>query len=171
LTLTDNRPQWEAVLAAASSAFKRAEGLAVQDEAALEPAVQDRLQTVRTMLAADEMDRRFVVRFDEIRLKQTAIHPEASEYKLEIAYPALKEAFRTYYGIEVGATAAEQVMAVLRQRPNPIQEQLLAALDYSLAHAPKKEQQARQWLVALLETADPDPWRMQARQALAAQDW
>jgi tetratricopeptide (TPR) repeat protein len=171
LTLTDNPQRWEAALAAASSALKRAEGLAAQDDAALDPAVRERLQTVRTKLDGDGTDRRFVARFDEIRLEQTAIHPEVSEYKLEIAYPALKEAFRTYYGIDVGATSAEKVLAVICRRPSAIQEHILAALDYSLAHAPKGEDQARQWLIAVLETADLDPWRKQARQALAAQQW
>jgi serine/threonine protein kinase/Flp pilus assembly protein TadD len=171
LALTDNPLRWKAALAQAASDLKRAQGLAAQDDAALDPAVRERLQTVRTMLDSDDTDRRFVARFDEIRLEQTAIHPERSEYKLEIAYPALKEALGTYYGIDVGATSAEQVRAVIRRRPSAMQEQILAALDYSLAHAPNGEHKARQWLIAVLETADPHPWRKQARQALAAQEW
>jgi tetratricopeptide (TPR) repeat protein len=171
LTLTDNPYQWQAVLAAAASAHQRARGLASQDEAALDPALNDRLQALAARLEADETDRRFVARFEEIRLEQTQIRPEGGEYKLEIAYLALKEAFRTHYQIDLQATSAEQVLAVLRRRPEAIQDQLLAALDYSLAHAPRDDQPARQWLIVVLETADPDPWRRQARRALAAQDW
>jgi tetratricopeptide (TPR) repeat protein len=174
LTLTDRPNQWEAVLAEASSAFKRAEGLAGQDDAALEPAVRERLQALRALLGADEADRtdrRFVARFEEIRLEQTQIRPDVGEHKLEIAYPALKEAFRALYRIDLGATSAEQVMSVLGRRPSAIREQLLAALDHSLAYAPKEEPRAREWLIVVLEAADPDPWRKQARRALAAQDW
>ena len=71
LTLTDNPYQWEATLAAAGSSLQRAEGLASQDEAGLEAAVRERLQGLRVVLDADENDRRFATRFDEIRVAQT----------------------------------------------------------------------------------------------------
>jgi tetratricopeptide (TPR) repeat protein len=170
-SLMDNPHQWEATLGVASSVLKRAEGLASQDEAALATALQKRLHDQRTTLNADENDRRFVARFDEIRLEQTQMRLEMSEYKMEVGYTALKESFQTYYGIDFGATPSQQVMAVLRQRRSAIREKLLAALDYSLACAPGQEQQGRQWLIARLGTADPDPWRKQARQALGAKDW
>jgi Flp pilus assembly protein TadD len=90
---------------------------------------------------------------------------------LEVAYSASKDAFQSHYHIELGRTSAEQVMAVIRKRPKIIQGKLIAALDHSLAHLDKGDTQAREWLIAVLEIADTDPWRSQARQALSAQDW
>jgi serine/threonine protein kinase/Flp pilus assembly protein TadD len=172
LTLTNNPYQWEAVLAAAASACKRADGLAAQEEGGLEPAVHERLEALRARLDADENDRRFVARFDEIRLEQTEIHLAASEFKLEIAFPAFKKAFQSHYAIAFGATPPEKVLNVLEQRPLPVRHYLVAALDISLPHVPKEDPQAREWLAAVLQAVESsDPWRQQARSAMEARDW
>ena len=171
LTLTDNPHQWEAMLVASSSALKRAEGLAAQNEAALDSGLLGRLQALSASLNTDEKDRRFIARFDEIRLAQSEIHPAVRELNLELALPTLKEAFETDYQIIVGVTPVEEVVRAIQQRPKAIQEHLLAALDVCLAHVPREEPQARPWLSAVLENADVDPWRKSARQALAARDW
>ncbi len=169
--LTDNPYQWEATLAAALSALKRAEGLAAQEKAGLEPAVHERLKALRARLDADEKDRRFVARFDEIRLEQSELREDHSKHKLEIAFPALKEAFQTHYAITFGATAPDDVMSFLEQRPRPIREYLVAALENSLTYVPKRDPQAKQWLATVLQTADSDPWRKRARAAEEARDW
>jgi serine/threonine protein kinase/tetratricopeptide (TPR) repeat protein len=171
LTLTDNPYQWEATLAAALSAFKRAEGLASQEDAPLEPAVGERLQNLRTILDADQNDRRFVARFDDIRLEQTRLDTRDSRYMKEIAFAWLKDAFHAHYGIDFGVVPATQVVSIIQQRPKAIQEYLVAALDESLTQAPQQEPQARKWLATVLETADSDPWRKRARSAAAAHDW
>jgi serine/threonine protein kinase/Flp pilus assembly protein TadD len=171
LKLTDNPYQWEATLAAAAAELKRAQGLAAQDETALEPDVRERLQALHAGLKADEMDRRFAVRFDEIRLEQTAIHPAISAFKFEIAVPALKEAFQRHYRIEFVATPVEQAASIIRERPKPIQDFLLAALEVSLDYVPKENASTRQWLAAVLDAADTGPWRKRAEQALQAGNW
>jgi serine/threonine protein kinase/Flp pilus assembly protein TadD len=172
LTLTDNPYQWEAVLAEAASAFKRADGLAAQPEAGLEPAVRQRLEALRVRLDADENDRRFVARFDEIRLEQSEIHEAVNAFKLEIAFPAFKKAFQSHYAIAFGATAPKEVLNLLEQRPRPIRHYLVAALEFSLAYVPREEPQARMWLAAVLAAVDSsDPWRQQARAAMEARDW
>ena len=129
------------------------------------------LDALSASLTTDEKDRRFVARFDEIRLAQSEIHVAVRELNLELAFPTLKEAFQVHYRIAVGVTPVEEVVRAIQQRPKAIQEHLLAALDVCLAHVPKEESQARPWLSAVLETADVDPWRKSARQALAAKDW
>jgi serine/threonine protein kinase/Tfp pilus assembly protein PilF len=171
LTLTDNPYHWEATLAAAAFALKRAEGIASQDEAALDPPAAQRLQMLRTALRNDQNDRRFVARFDEIRLEQTRFDTLHSRYKEEIAFAAFKDAFRAHYGIDFGTMPAAQVAGFIQQRPKAIQEYLVAALDLSLIHVPQQEPQARMWLATVLEAADPDPWRKRARTAAAARDW
>jgi serine/threonine protein kinase/tetratricopeptide (TPR) repeat protein len=171
LTVTDNPYQWEAALGAALSALKRAEGLAAEDEAALEPVLREQLLTLRASLDADEIDRRFAARFDDIRLEQSDLDPKRSRYREEIAFAALRDAFRTYYGVDVGVTPVAQVTALTQQRPKPIQEYLVAAFEECLAQAPKPALEVRQWLAEVVDAADPDSWRRQARAALAARRW
>jgi tetratricopeptide (TPR) repeat protein/serine/threonine protein kinase len=171
LTLTDNPYQWEAALGAALSALKRAEGFAAEDEAALEPVLREQLLTLRAALDADETDRRFAARFDDIRLEQSDLDPKLSRYRMEIAFAALRDAFRIHYGVDLGVSPVGRVAALAQQRPKPIQEYLVAAFEECLAQAPKQAPEARRWLAELLDTADPDSWRKQARAALAARRW
>jgi serine/threonine protein kinase/Flp pilus assembly protein TadD len=171
LTLTDNPFRWEAALAETGSGLKRAQGLAAQDEAAVEPAVRGRLQALQALLDADKADRRFAARFDEIRLEQSGLHLATSQFKVEIALPALKEAFQRHYQIEFVATPAEQAVTLIRRRPKPVQDVLVAALETCLDIVPKDVRPARSWLAAVLDGADTGPWRRRAQQAIRASDW
>ena len=171
LARTDNPFDWDAALASALSALKGAEELAAQDAAALDPAVVERLQRMRATLDSDETDRRFVARFDEILRGVIVWDARRSQSKNEESFFKLKDAFKSCYAWDVGATPTAEVASFIQQRPKPIQEHLLAALDAGLARVPKDKPQAQQWLANVLQAADPDPWRKQAREALAAEDW
>jgi serine/threonine protein kinase/tetratricopeptide (TPR) repeat protein len=171
LKLTDNTYAWEAALAAALSELKRAKGLAAQDEAALEPDTCERLQELQTILNADDADRRFAARFEEIRLEQAAVNVAISEFKMGVAFAAVKDAFERHYRIAFETTPVEQAAAILRQRPQAMQDVLLAALEMCLDYVPKDDPQTRQWLSAVLDAADTGPWRKRAQQALQAGDW
>jgi serine/threonine protein kinase len=171
LSQTDNRFQWEATRATALSALKRGEELAAQDSAALDPGVAKGLRALRAALDADDRDYRFVVCFDEILQEMIVWNARRSESKNEGSFLKLKDAFRSYYGWQVGVTATDEVACFIHERPKPIQEHLLAALDVCLTRAPQDNPQARRWLNELLRAADDDAWRKQARSALAAADW
>jgi serine/threonine-protein kinase len=171
LALTDNLFRWGAALAEAASALKRAEGLATQDAAALEPATRERLQALHALLDADETDRRFAARFEEVRLEQAEVNVAISEFKEGTAFAALKEAFRRHYGVEFGATPAGDAVAVIRQRPQAMQDLLLAALEVSLHNVPKDESHTRQWLDTVLDAADAGPWRKRAQLAVQSGNW
>jgi tetratricopeptide (TPR) repeat protein/serine/threonine protein kinase len=171
LKLTDNPYAWEASLAESLSDLKRAKGLAAQDETDLEPAILERLQALQTLLSADEADRRFAARFEEIRLEQTEVNVAISEFKAQVAFTALKEAFQGQYHIAFGLTPVEQAVTILQQRPNGVQDFLLAALELSLDDAPKEDRHVRPWLTAVLDAVDTGPWRKRAQQAVGAKDW
>jgi serine/threonine protein kinase/tetratricopeptide (TPR) repeat protein len=170
LRLIDNPYAWEAALAEAGSELKRARGLAAQDETALDPALRERLQALKAVLDADEADRRFAARFEEIRLEQSGVHMARSVFKEEIAFNAFRQAFQRHYRIAFGVMPVEQAATILRQRPKAMQDLLLAALDISTDTAPTDDPQMRQWLTALLGAADNGPWRRRAHQALQAGD-
>jgi serine/threonine protein kinase len=171
LKLTDSPYQWKAALAEAASELKRAQGLAVQDETAVSPALQKRLEAVESLVHGDETDRRFAARFDEIRLEQTEVNVAISDFKKGIAFDALKDAFQSHYGIAFGVTPAREVAAIIDQRPKPIRDVLLAALELSLEDVAKDDRQARPWLAAALNAADTGPWRKRAQQAVKSGDW
>jgi serine/threonine-protein kinase len=170
-TFTDSPIRWEATLAEAASHLKRAKGLAEHDETALEPTTLERLQALHAELDADETDRRFAGRFEEILLAEYEVNVAKPESKIQISYMALKRAFHDYYRIEFGTTTTEQVAAIIQERSKAIQDLLLASLDVSLEYVPKADHQSQQWLAALLDAADPRPWRKRAQQALRASDW
>src|SRR5262249_26838331 len=104
LQLTDHPDRWKAALAEAASELKRAQGLAAQAESALEPAIRERLGSQKSTLDADETDRRFAVRFEEIRLEQTRVNLEISDFETGVAFAALRDAFLVHYRIEFGVT-------------------------------------------------------------------
>jgi tetratricopeptide (TPR) repeat protein len=168
-TLLDDLAQWGAALHKARSALTRAEALLAREEAAPDPAIEGQLQTLKARLDADEHDHLFVTRFEEIRLEQSWVGVAKSGYDDE-AFPKLKDAFKAY-GMEFGATAPEDAVTWIHQRPEPIAKHVLAALDVYLAGARGEDAETRQWLAAVLKAADTDPWRSQARAATAAHDW
>jgi tetratricopeptide (TPR) repeat protein len=67
--------------------------------------------------------------------------------------------------------AAGEAAARLEGRPDSIRRNVLAALDEYLRLTPKPKSQTRQWLLAALDAADNDAWRLQARKAVVAGDW
>jgi serine/threonine protein kinase/Flp pilus assembly protein TadD len=169
LTLTDNPALWEASLAEAASDLKRARGLATRDDIVPEPAIRERLQELQSLVDADEADRRFAARFEEVLFQ--GYEDRVSGPKTEIAFAAQKDAFRRYYGIVFGETIVEEAATILKNRPPPIRDLLWGALDVCLQHLAKDDAQVRPWLTALLEAADSGPWRKQARDAVRMGDW
>jgi tetratricopeptide (TPR) repeat protein len=141
-----------------------------QDETAVEPAVRDRLHTLRAHLDADDRDRRFIARFDEILGGVIVWNSRRSQFKSEEAFFQIKDAFQSTYGINLGGTPPAEVASFIQHRSKPIRENLLAALDVCLARVPSEDQAAQRWLTQALTTADSDFWRARARHALAAGD-
>jgi Flp pilus assembly protein TadD len=119
-------------------------------------------------------DQEFMARFQEIRLRvQSHVQEEEHRPSVEAAFPEILEAFRRF-GIECGATPVEEAAGRIQGRPEPARQQLIAALDECLSQAPSelsRDDPARQWLRATLNTADNDPWRLRARKALFDRDW
>src|SRR5262249_26336922 len=133
--------------------------------------LQEQLEKLRATLDADEMDRRFAARIDDLRLEQSEVDVGRNRLKMDVVFPGLRQAFKTYYAIDLGATPPPEAASVIQKRPRPIQEHLVAALYLGWGCAPREEPQVREWLTSVLKLADADPWRKQARQACAARDW
>ncbi len=106
-----------------------------------------------------------------MRLQQTEVNVAISEFKFGIALTALQDAFQRDYGIAFGTTPPEQAAAIIHQRPRPMQDFLIAALDVSLESVPRDDRHMQQWLGAVLDAADAGPWRKRAQHALRARDW
>ena len=152
--------------AEALAAFERAELLAGQ--AWTDPARDERLAALKERLAAEKRDQEFIARFEDIRLErgkpgQCGREPNSDT---ELAFPEIRDALDHYYGIAIGARAPAQAAAIVQGRPEPVRASLVAALDRCLRLAPKGDAQTREWLLATLDAADSDPWRVRVRRAM-----
>jgi serine/threonine protein kinase/Flp pilus assembly protein TadD len=157
---------------------KRAEALAAFERAALlageltrDAAREKRLADLKERLDLEALDQQFLMDFAEIRLRaQSRVDVGDGRFAPEAAYPEIDKALHRY-GIEIGVTPVQQAAARVKGRPEPVRQQLLAALDECLSQAPQKDAQARQWLLATLTAADQDSWRLRVRKALLEHDW
>jgi tetratricopeptide (TPR) repeat protein len=166
--IDDNQDQWEATLSAARSAISRAEILADSDRNALDPALLNRLEAVRSRLEADEKDYQFIARLDELRLEATQM--DFGKFDDPKIVAAIKDLFQTN-GIGYPVTPPDQVAAHIRQRPAPVQKHFVGALDAWRFFSHANDPAEWQWLTAALEAADDNPWRRKARRAWAENNW
>jgi serine/threonine protein kinase/tetratricopeptide (TPR) repeat protein len=148
----------------AQAALEHAEVLG--REATPDVAVWERLMRLKARLHAEAQDDAFLDRFEEIRLQeQSLVDPEKNTFIAESAYPSIRATFQQY-GIEVGVTPYAEVLARIQGRPKAVQLQLLAALEECFRVAPRDDAAAREWLIAVLNAADDNPWRVQVRKAV-----
>jgi serine/threonine protein kinase len=171
LAQMDDPFDWQAALIAASAALQGGEELAAQEPNAIDHALSERLQRQRAILDADETDRRFVARLDEILSGVIVWDSRRSQSKHEDSFIQLTESFKHFFGWNVGSTPVTEVAAFIKSRPLAVQQHLIVAFDVALALVPKDQTLAQRWLADVLDAADSDPWRKQARAALAKTDW
>jgi tetratricopeptide (TPR) repeat protein len=171
LTQNDSPADWQSGLASALSAIRGAEELAAQDPTAIDPAKARQILELRTGLEADETDRKFVTRLDEILSTVVVWDSHRNRTKHQETLREIEKVLHARYGWNVGATPIDNVVRRVHQRPQAIQEHLLVAFDVALARIPKDQPQARQWFADVIAALDSDPWREQARRALATEDW
>jgi tetratricopeptide (TPR) repeat protein len=151
--------------AEALAAFNSAELLAAQAPA--DPARNARLADLKERLDATARDQEFVAGFEHIRLRvEGQVDVRENSFTSMAAYHEIRGAFG-HYGIEIGVVPPAEAAARIRGRPGPVCRDLVAALYECLRTGPRGDAQVRQWLHAVLDGADADPWRQQVRKALA----
>jgi serine/threonine-protein kinase len=155
--------------AEAQAAFDQTRMLA--GEVTTDSARDQRLAALEQRLAAGARDQKFVARFEEIRLQvQSGVDVEKSRFATEAAFPEIQNTLRDW-GIEIGVTPPAQAALLITGRPEPVGRDLIAALGDCLRWPQKADARTRQWLLATLDAADKDPWRVLARKTLAGPDW
>jgi tetratricopeptide (TPR) repeat protein len=155
--------------AEAVAALERAELLAGQAPA--DAARQQRLAILKERLAADGRDQVFLARYEAVRLQsQSTVDTQSNTFARTTSFHEIRDALRAY-GIDIGVTAPVQAAAHIQSRPEAVGRTLIAALDECLMRAPADDEVARQWLLAGLQAADNDAWRVGVRKALMARDW
>jgi tetratricopeptide (TPR) repeat protein len=148
-------------------------GLAARlaSEAQPGPARDERLGELEQRLQAEEQDQQFVAGYENIRLRvETQVDIVNNRFTREAIFPAVRELFNQY-GIPFVDTPVSEAAAHIQNRPEPVRHQLIAALYSCGHHTPKEDTRTFQWLQALLETADTDPWRRKVRKAIVARGW
>jgi serine/threonine protein kinase/Tfp pilus assembly protein PilF len=155
--------------AEALAALERAELLA--SEAPADPARDARLAAVKERLAAEARDQEFIARFEDIRLRaQSQVNVTESRFTPEASYPEIVGALRRY-GVAIGVTPPAEAAAYIQGRPESVRREVVAALDECLQWAPQEKGGTRSWLLATLDAADSDAWRVRVRKALADGNW
>jgi serine/threonine protein kinase/Flp pilus assembly protein TadD len=170
LDLIDHPSQWQVSLAAAQSALQRAQALAdsVED---LGTAVLDEITEVKKQLQADERDRRFVARFEELRMEGTEVDVVQNQFKLFEPFIKLKDAL-AWYGIEPVVSPPGAAGALIRRRPPAVRLRLWVALLYLSLHPSQANPQAQKWHRAVRKYAtELGPWWRQVSGALKAARW
>jgi tetratricopeptide (TPR) repeat protein len=145
--------KWPEALAVA----RRAEALTTSGA---DGAIQERVRQVLN-------DLQMVARLEELRLREAlASEPGA---KIDEGRSHLYAAAFRDFGVDIEALPAEESTARLRARPAVAIGLATALDDWSRVRRPKdREQSKRLW--ALATALDPDPCRVQVRQASAAMD-
>jgi len=109
-----------------------------------------------------------VAQIDENRQLQSTFDFVGKRFPREEAMPRYAEAFARY-GIRPGDDPA-RVVSRITQRPNPVQEAVVAGLDNWWLIARGHDATTHDWLGAVLQAADADGWRAQVRRAVVQKD-
>jgi serine/threonine-protein kinase len=154
-------------LGEARAQAKRAETLLerLSDQTAL----GEQVSTLLRGLDEEEADRRLVAQLEEVRLLKAEDHPREARFAQERALPRYAEALRPFSVMDL-TVPPEQAAALIRKRPGPVSTQVVAALDdwIPLISDPNSRQARR--LEAVVNAADPDPWRQRLRAARRNKD-
>jgi serine/threonine-protein kinase len=169
LQSTDNPPRWQALLASASSALARADPLLAQEEGRLPASLLRQVGQLREQLDADEKDRKLVESFELILLDKGELDPVRGRFKMRQVFVDLR-ALLVRQGLVPGDIDPARAAKLIRDRPRQVKPRLVAILDECLLLAPPEPKRERQWFRDVLGAVDDDPWRCQARAALAAGD-
>ena len=136
--------------------------VALVENASIDAVLAAQVRQLQSELDKEERDRALVAALDAARLAQAASAANKKRFALEHAVPLFREAFRAY-GLPAGEGDPTAAAARIRERPAPVREALLAALDEwdDLADTPETQinEPHREWLRAVLDAAYPeDGW-------------
>jgi tetratricopeptide (TPR) repeat protein len=164
----------EAVFAQAREQAQRA--LALVESGPADAALKDQVAQLQRELDEEDKHHQLLAALNRASMAQT---DQAAGYRVywtyawESSVPLFREAFRAY-GLPAGEGEATEAAALLRRKPGPVREAMLAALDEWIDLATDAPNQIRDphldWLRTLAEAAEPnDGWtrRLQAAVSIA----
>lgn len=145
----------------------RAEALAESPWA--EPAHVRRVRDLRGRIEAEDADGRLLDRLEAIRLKCAEANPRTNKFASGRTRPMYRYAFDDY-GLNLEKVDAQQATARIRSRPPHVVEACVFGLE-SWRSLFKQPVPQRQWIDAVLDGIDDNPWRRAVRQACRQQNW
>jgi serine/threonine-protein kinase len=142
--------------------------LALIENGPADAALTEQVRRLQADLDEEEKDRALMTALDEARLAQAETLSE-NRFATERAVPKFREAFAAY-GLAAGDGDPKLAAERIRQRPAPVKEAILAALDEwdDLAGRPKLgiTEPHPEWLRAVLDAAESDDaWGLKVRAA------
>jgi serine/threonine-protein kinase len=158
-----------ALLARAREQSQRA--LALAENGPADRVLKEQARQLQADLDEGEKDRQLLVALDEARLAQAETVASKNDFAKDRAVPLFREALWAY-GMPAGQGEPAAVAARIRERPAPVREGLLAALEewIDLANDPRLAltEPHGDWLRAVMVAAEPqDGWARRVRLASA----
>jgi eukaryotic-like serine/threonine-protein kinase len=177
--LADNPEQWEAKLAAADSALKRAEAF-TDEGAGLEDAELRRaVEELRARWEAERKAQRLVAAIERARLDRVeprvddGFHAGLERVGPRVdadrdVSPQYRAAFAAF-GLDALSVPADRAAAEVRRQRRPIREALVGGLDDWMTQTTLNTPEGT-WVREVLNGVAPGGWRVEARAALRGRD-
>jgi serine/threonine protein kinase/Flp pilus assembly protein TadD len=155
--LTETPHLWEATLASALSAIRRAEALAADAGDLVGAELHERVRNRKADLEVDERDRQMVAVLEQIWLEKGQVDVRKNRFTSATAVPKYVEVFRRY-GLELGSAPVDRTAELIRGKRAPVRSAIVAALDHWFMREATPDEQ-RDWLRTVITAADTDEWR------------
>lgn len=145
----------------------RAEALV--DNPGVESTLVQRVAALRDRITAEDADGRLLDRLEAIHLKLAEVNPKTNKFASGRLRPYYRYAFDGY-GLNLDQVPAERAVERIRGRPPHVAEACVYALE-SWRLLFKRPVPQRQWIDAVLNGIDSNPWRREVRDAYHQKDW
>lgn len=145
----------------------RAETLAAN--ALVDSRLVQRVGKLRQRLSEEDADERLLDNLEAVRLERAKVNPRTGNFATGPTRPLYRHAFNAYE-LDLENVSPEVAIAKIRGRPEHVVEACVFGLEVwrSMFRNPVPQ---RQWIDAVLEGIDDNPWRIQMRQACRESDW
>ncbi len=161
--LVNDPPRWEAALAGALSAARRASHLSRAEDIPIDPRLQAEVASTMTTVEDDERDRQLVATLEAIRMVPTGFYDEATTGDRFHAAPKYRAAFAAG-GLDAPGASMSMATEWLTRRPPFVRAALMAMLDDWLAgYAYDDTDSTAIWLRDVLRAVETDPWMARIR--------
>jgi len=134
------------------------------------PTAVQRGKELRDRIEAEDADGRLLDRLEAIRLESAKVNPRTDKFATGRTRPLYRYAFNNY-GLDLDKVDAQSAVEKIRSRPAHVVEACVFGLGKWRSLFKSSTVPQSQWIDAVLDGIDDDPWRRAVRQACREKDW